>query len=180
MRNEILIAALALMVLLTASGFTQVSSGSEKDDLLAADVKNIIGNHSFYSVYDIVNVDVKNKNLVLTGVVTVPDKKTSFVQAIRKSMGSSLNEIINNIEVLPPSAEDDRIRYLIARKIYNDIRLLRYSLSKWPYPIHIIVRNGNVQLVGNVRNSMDRILIESKVRGVSGLVAVNNNLEIIS
>lgn len=178
MRSEILITALVLTVLLSAPGFTQVASGSEKDDLLAADVRNIIGNHSFYSVYDIVNVRVENKNLMLSGVVTVPYKKTSFVQAIRKKMGDSFNKIKNDIEVLPPSANDDRIRYLIARKIYNDIRLLRYSLSKWPYPVHIIVRNGYVRLEGNVRNAMDRMLIESKVKGINGLIKVNNNLEI--
>ena len=183
MRNGILIAALALMVLLSSSGFTQVasaSSESERDDILAADVQRIIGNHSFYSVYDIVNVEVKNKTLMLTGAVTVPYKKNSFVQAIRKKMGSSFEEIKNEIEVLPPSANDDRIRYLIARKIYNDVRLLRYSLSKWPFPVHIIVRNGHVELVGSVKNAMDKKLIESKVRDVSGLISINNNLEIVS
>jgi osmotically-inducible protein OsmY len=183
MRNEILIAALALMVLLSSSGFTQVASPvseSERDDILAADVERIIGNHSFYSVYDIVNVEVNNRILMLTGVVTVPYKKNSFVQAIRKKMGGSFNEIKNEIEVLPPSANDDRIRYLIARKIYNDVRLLRYSLSKWPFPIHIIVRNGHVELVGSVRNAMDKRLIESKVKDVNGLVSVHNNLEIVS
>jgi osmotically-inducible protein OsmY len=169
--------ALAALVLFLAAPAMSQEKMTDRDDIIAADVKNIVGNHVFYTIYDIVSVEVKDGVVKISGVVTDPYKKSAFLKAVEKRV-ADVKTIEESIEVLPPSSLDDRIRYIVARKIYNDGRLLRYSLAKWPYPIHIIVRNGHVTLEGEVATKMDSRLIETKVSGIIGVVSMTNNLRI--
>jgi osmotically-inducible protein OsmY len=169
--------ALTAMLLLTMTVLVAAqNTPAERDDIIAADVANIIGNHSLYSIYDLVGVEVENGVVTLSGVVTEPYKSSSFERAVHKRLPDV--QVINKLDVLPPSSLDNRIRYLLARNIYNDSRLLRYSLARWPYPIHIIVRNGHVTLEGEVGTSMDKRLIETKVRNIIGVVSLTNNLTV--
>ena len=61
----------------------------------------------------------------------------------------------NNLEVLPVSMFDDRLRLQVARAIYGDPFFIHYADQALP-PIHIIVKNGNVTLEGVVASTMDR------------------------
>ena len=61
----------------------------------------------------------------------------------------------NQIEILPASGNDDRIRREVARALFNDERLFRYSMGSVP-PIHIIVKNGHVTLEGVVNSQADK------------------------
>lgn len=176
MRYKMLLAAVLVISLMSVPALAQPNK-AERDDIIAADASRIVGNHVFYTIFDFVSVDVSNGTVKLTGVVTEPYKKTAFAKAIQKSISDGIT-IENNLEVLPPSAFDNQIRSYIARSIYGDTRLLRYSLTRWPYPIHIIVKNGHVTLEGEVGTMMDKRLIQSKVRGVIGVVSLDDNLEI--
>lgn len=55
---------------------------------------------------------------------------------------------------LPASQNDDRVRQQVARAIFDDNRLLRYSMGSVP-PIHIIVNRGHVTLEGVVNSQAD-------------------------
>lgn len=145
------------------------------NDVMAADATRVIGNNVLYSVFDIVKVKAADGTVTLEGIVTEPYKKTAFAQDVLKQV-PGVKEVKNNIEVLPPSTTDDMLRLSIARKIYSNENLLRYGLTKWPHPIHIIVRNGHVQLVGQVENEMDRNIVNNEVREISGIVSVKNDL----
>lgn len=169
----VILAVLFLSVTATANEESPLSS----DEMIQADVERVIGNHIFYTIYDAVGVEVKDGIVTLTGYATEPYKVNSFIKEIHKKVGA-VEGIKTELTILPPSANDDRIRYLLARRIYNDSRLLRYALDRWPYPIHIIVKNGHVVLEGEVKTKMDKQLIRIKATGLNGVVSVKNNLKV--
>jgi hyperosmotically inducible protein len=85
--------------------------------------------------------------------------------------------VTNHIEVLPLSPNDDRIRLAGYRAIYRHPVLERYALQPVP-PIHIIVKNGNIALVGVVASEMDRQVANIQANGVHGAFSVTDKLEI--
>ena len=113
-------------------------------------------------------------------------------------MASGVVEVANKIEVLPASQNDDRIRWATFYRIYTDDFLSRYAPGgvhqalreiaderHFPgmqpvgtYPIHIIVRNGRMMLLGVVDNAGDRQLAEVRAREVSGVFEVDNSLTV--
>ena len=82
---------------------------------------------------------------------------------------------MNNIEVLPLSSQDDRIRQAVFRAIYSHPSLSRYAIRAIP-PIHIIVKNGNVALEGVVANKGDKDIAGIQANQVPGVFSVANNL----
>jgi len=170
-----LLAATLLLPLISAAAQEQLPA--QRDDIIAADVRDVIGENVHYTVYDLVDVNVSNGTVILSGYATEPFKIERFKQDIKHTLG--LTDIENNVEILPVNQGDSRLRYMIARKIYGDSSLLRYRLSKWPYPIHIIVKHGRVTLVGQVGTKLDYKLIESRVRNTFGVLKVTNKLEIV-
>jgi hyperosmotically inducible periplasmic protein len=80
-----------------------------------------------------------------------------------------------DIEVLPPSPMDDQIRRAVYRAIFGDPALSRYAESAVP-SIHIIVKNGNVTLVGVVDSEADKNLVNLRVKAVPNVFSVKNEL----
>ncbi len=89
-----------------------------------------------------------------------------------------MQEIDNKLEVLPSSQADDRMREAIANAIYSSDTFENYSIRSDP-PIHIIVRNGRVTLVGYIQTQIERIKANSFALGVYGVVSVDDKLELI-
>jgi hyperosmotically inducible protein len=79
--------------------------------------------------------------------VTRPTLKSDAENVVRKIEG--LDTVDNQIEVLPLSPNDDRVRRAAYRAIFSKAPLQRYQLSAVP-PIHIIVKSGNIMLEGIV------------------------------
>ena len=98
-------------------------------------------------------------------------------------MGSILTRVkgvatlVNNLEVLPTSNFDDRLRLAVARAIYGDPFFLHYADQPLP-SIHIIVKNGNVTLEGVVARTMDRIKAVMAARGAGLSFSVVDNLRV--
>jgi hyperosmotically inducible protein len=86
-----------------------------------------------------------------------------------------IGRVVNNIEVLPPSPMDDQLRRAVYRVIFGDPALSRYAESAVP-SIHIIVKNGNVTLVGVVDSEGDKNLVNLRVNGVPNVFSVKNEL----
>ena len=63
-------------------------------------------------------------------------------------------EVINQIEVLPPSANDDRLRLAVYRAVYGHQALVPYATRVVP-PIHIIVKNSDAGRVGSYRGGQE-------------------------
>jgi hyperosmotically inducible protein len=86
-----------------------------------------------------------------------------------------VRSVTNEIQVLPTSLFDDRLRLQIARSIYRDPSLSRYAIQAIP-PIHVIVDNGHVTLEGVVNNDMEKTIagIRASQVGLSFGQVVNN------
>ena len=83
----------------------------------------------------------------------------------------------NQIEILPVSFFDDRIRRQEARAIYGYNSLSRYSMGTLP-SIRIIVKNGNVTLEGVVDNQADKNIAGIRANGVPRVFSVTNHLRV--
>jgi len=90
-----------------------------------------------------------------------------------------VEKVINNIEVLPPSNQDDRIRRQVYNSIYSYGPLFKYGNMSVP-PIHIIVRNGRITLEGVVDSESDKNYASMRANLVPGTFQVTNNLRVIS
>src|SRR5438045_765603 len=127
----------------------------------------------YLGVFDNLGYKVDGYNVTLIGQVTRPTLKSDAENVVKKIEG--VEHVKNEIEVLPPSPGDDRIRRAEYRAIYGDTVLNRYALQAVP-PIHIIVKNGNVALEGVVATEADKNVAGIRANGVSGVFAVANNL----
>ncbi|MEJ7605532.1 MAG: BON domain-containing protein [Bryobacteraceae bacterium] len=131
----------------------------------------------YYGVFDNLSYKVDGYKVTLMGQVTRPTLKSDAERIVKDIEGVEL--VTNNIEVLPVSPNDDRIRLAVYRAIYGHTALNRYALNAVP-PIHIIVKNGNVTLEGVVNNSGDKSIANIQANGVSGVFSVVNNLALDS
>ena len=127
------------------------------------------------TIFDHLAFKVDGGNVTLLGEVRNAFLKDSAEKAVRHIEG--VEQIKNEIEVLPASINDDRIRRRVARAIFRDDRLFHYSLGSVP-PIHIIVKGGHVTLKGAVNNQVDKDAAGIRANGVSGVFSVTNELEV--
>lgn len=111
----------------------------------------------------------------LLGQVVRPTLKTEAENRVKGVAG--VETVINDIEVLPVSPGDDRIRVALARNIYRTESLERYGFQANP-SIHIIVKNGRVTLEGVVDSDADKTIAGMKAREVGGVFDVTNNLRV--
>lgn len=130
----------------------------------------------FYGVFDNLAYKVDPDGTVtLMGQTVRPTLKSDAERAVKRIEG--VTKVINNIEVLPPSPMDDRIRLAVYRAIYGHPALDMYQLRAIP-PIHIIVKNGHVTLEGVVARQMDKQIAETQANSVPGVFSVTDNLRV--
>lgn len=129
----------------------------------------------YYGVFDHFAYKVNGGNVTLLGEVTRPTLKSSAENVVKDIEG--VNQVTNNIKVLPISPNDDRIRMAAYRAIYGHTALNRYALQAVP-PIHIVVENGNITLEGVVANEADKNIAVMQAKSVPGAFAVNDNLRV--
>lgn len=129
-----------------------------------------------YSVFDFLAFRVEPGGTIrLLGQVTRPTLKADAERRVKRVEG--VEQVINEIEVLPVSPSDDAIRLAVARNIYNSTALDRYGFQSQP-PIHIIVKQGRVTLEGAVDSESDKSVAGLKAREVNGVFEVKNNLSV--
>ena len=109
--------------------------------------------YSHYTIWDDISYRVHDGSVELNGEVTQPFKKEDVSRIVQRIPG--VVSVVNNIKVLPLSPNDDRLRVQVARAIFRDPMLSRYSMEPVP-AIHIIVDNGRVALEGVVANQSDK------------------------
>src|SRR3984957_20342338 len=101
----------------------------------------------YYSVFDNLAYRVDGSKVTLFGQVVRPTLKSDAENVVKRVEG--VTAVDNQIEVLPVSPNDDGIRRAVYRAIFSKPELDRYAMGAIP-SIHIIVKNGNVTLVGVV------------------------------
>jgi hyperosmotically inducible protein len=168
-RNVILIAIVGAAV-----ACSQTAPLSEKAQArIEKEVRHEIVTLPFFDVFDNIAFRVEGYNVTLLGQVTRPTLKADAENTVKKIEGV---EIVNNqIEVLPLSPNDDRLRVALYRAIYGFNSLQRYAMPVIK-PIRIIVKNGNVTLEGIVNSEADKNVVKLRANGVPGVFSVTNNL----
>lgn len=135
-------------------------------------VADAIVSYPRYTVFDYVDGDYERGTLTLWGKVTQPFKRTDIERLVQRLEG--VEQVVNEIEVLPVSTFDDRLRQDIARAIYGNPSFWQYASMPNP-PIHVIVDRGRVTLVGVVQSEVERQLARSLATSL-GAFSVTNNL----
>jgi hyperosmotically inducible periplasmic protein len=144
---------------------------------LVREVRHELNLLPYYGVFDNLGFKVEpGGKVTLLGQVRKPTLKSDAERAVKGVEG--VDTVDNQLEVLPLSPNDDRIRMRVYRAVYRSA-LERYAIQAVP-PIHIIVKNGNVTLEGVVASQMDKNLANIKARGVPGVFKVTNNLRVES
>ena len=176
-KSIMLIAPLVLILQLAPN-----SQSQNKPDLKAVherlqkQIRHELVMLSYYSLFDNLAFEITGVDtVVLSGQVTRPVLKSDAENAVRTLEG--VGKVVNTIEVLPISSTDDRIRRAAYRAIFSKPGLDRYGWQTVP-PIHIIVKNGSITLVGIVANQADKDLAGIAAREVPGTFSVTNNLRV--
>jgi hyperosmotically inducible protein len=151
----------------------------------------------YYSVFDFLAFKYDRGTAELMGYAYSPNLKQDADRAVKRVAG--VDTVDDRIEQLPPSQQDDDLRWKIYYAIYTDPFLSKYApggamlwghrhrfggfSGLWEgmepagnYPIHIIVRGGRVDLMGVVDDAGDRTIALMKARQVPGSFEVKNDL----
>src|SRR4051812_5330145 len=178
-------------ILLATPGFAQKDKDKDKDhqssnsanrmrspqDRLTREVRHELVMLPYYGVFDNLAYRVDGSTVTLMGQVTRPTLKSDAENVVKDIEG--VERVNNQIEVLPLSPMDDRIRIAEFRAIYSAPGLDRLAMQAVP-PVHIIVNNGKVTLEGVVANEADKNMAGIKANGVSGVFSVTNTLRVES
>jgi len=130
----------------------------------------------WFGVFDNIAYKVDGYNVTLLGQVVRPSLKSDAENAVKHIEG--VEKVDNQIEVLPTSPMDDRLRRRLFRAIYGYPGLQKYELGVQK-PIRIIVKNGHVSLEGVVDSEADKNLAGLRANTISGTFSVTNNLQVV-
>jgi hyperosmotically inducible protein len=178
---------LAAVVLFCGFAFSQSQSGTNShlairpgpqdanEQHIAKEVRHELLMLPYYSIFDDLEFSVNGDTVTLMGAVVNPTLKKDAENAVKHIEG--VRQVENQIKVLPPSPEDDRIRVQVARAIYNQDGLYRYFQGAVG-SIHIIVENGHVTLKGVVDNQSDDTMAKMAANQVPGVFSVKDELQI--
>ena len=191
-RTNGLILAAALAGAVIASTGVQAQSVGQKQTTLS--LQKALERLPYYGVFDFLAFSIDRGTVTLVGYTYTGSLKWDAEHAAKRVAG--VDEVANQLQVLPASLNDDRIRRATFYKIYTDSFLSRYAsggartafdealeFGRFPgrqpfgtYPIHIIVNGGRTTLLGVVDNASDKQLVEFRAREVNGVFAVENEL----
>ena len=151
-----------------------------------------------YGVFDSLHFAIRGDTVILRGKASRPTLKSGVENSVKRIEG--VNNVINEIEVLPVSANDDRLRAAVYRSIYGYPAFERYTgnrggprgvpavaraaggITNDPpmgfHAIHIIVENGNVTLTGLVDSDMDLAIAGMRANSVPRVFSVDNDLQV--
>jgi hypothetical protein len=179
---------------------TPVLGAGQDNPALVDEVLNKLTRLSNYSAFDWITFEVKGVDVTLKGWATKPTVSKDAERTVERIEG--VGSVDNQIEVLPLSNNDDGIRARAYTAIYTHPTLQRYApgggttrsqtirelrtMSRWgidavmgvrgPHPIHMVVKSGNLLLLGSVATEMEKQMAEVQVRQLSGVFSVTNLL----
>lgn len=198
-----LIAGITSLVLLSPSAFAQQQAMSDAQQQavlkIAKEVRKQIVSNTRYGVFDSITFGIKGTDtVILRGYASRPVLKSDIENSVKRIEG--VKTLKNEIEVLPVSNMDDRLRGAVYMSIYSFAPLQKYTAnrgggSRMPSvaraaggitndpptgfnAIHIILKNGNVTLTGVVDSDSDLAMAEMRANQVAGVFSVTNELQV--
>ena len=130
----------------------------------------------YLTVFDNLAYKVEGYKVTLLGQVTQPVLKSDAENAVKHIEG--VEQVDNQIEVLPTSPMDDGLRRRLYAAIYGYPGFEKYAMPVVK-PIRIIVKNGHVTLEGVVDSEADKNVAGLRANGVPGIFSVTNNLQVV-
>lgn len=127
----------------------------------------------FGNMFNAIKVSVQNGVVTLSGAARTPVDKDSALSLVSNYPG--VKDVVDDIDVLPPSPMDDGIRIAVARAVYGYPTLNKYAMDP-ARPIRIAVDRGNVELSGVVDSQSDKDVAFLQANGVPGVFKVTNDL----
>ena len=201
----LLLAAALLFNVTTRAAIAQAAPAptwSQEDTLrIVQEVQKKLAGLPTFGVFDWITFGVQGKTIVLKGYASRPTLKSDAENAVKRIKG--VENVINQIEVLPNSPNDDRIRAAVYNRIYTQPTLAKYNANQGSlaralgpggrsvalmaggitndppigfHAIHLIVKNGNVALYGVVNNEMDKTIAGMQANAAPGAFSVDNDL----
>ena len=150
--------------------------GQAGETNIAREVRHQLVMLPYYGIFDDLAFLVTGSVVTLVGQVVNPALKSDAENVTKRVEG--VEQLINKIEVLPPSPTDNKIRVAEYHAIYGDPALsTRYAFRALP-SIHVVVKGGNVTLEGVVANAGDKSLINARASTVPNVFSVTNNLQV--
>lgn len=146
---------------------------------LAREVRHaLLSDLPYYNVFDWIEFRVQPDNtVVLNGQITTPPDTKSRAEAVVEDI-PGVTGVVNQINVLPLSPNDDQLRHRLYNEIYGfNSPLFRYAIGS-RQSIHIIVANGRATLNGVVDSEGDKQLAFLRAKSVPGLFVLNNELRV--
>jgi osmotically-inducible protein OsmY len=145
----------------------------------------------YYGVFDFLAFSVNGNVVTLQGYAHRPALKQEAEDMVRRATNA---EISNKIDVLPTSPFDDRIRWDAYQRIYTEEFASRYvsggamrvryevlDMLRFPgmepygnYPVHIIVKDRKILLVGLVDSDFDKRTLLIRARAVPSAAGVED------
>jgi hyperosmotically inducible periplasmic protein len=178
------------------------STWSQEETLrIAKEVQKRLASLTNYGVFDWITFGFHGKTVVLKGFASRPTLKSSAGNVLKAIPG--VESVDNQIEVLPTSPNDDRIRAAVYSRIYTQPSLRKYNANQgsvaqamrpggrsvaWMaggitndpprgfHAVHIIVKNGNVILYGTVNNESDAAIAGMQANSAPGVFSVDNDI----
>lgn len=150
-------------------------TGDKNETRIAKEVRHELLMIPYYTLFDDLGFVVRGPNVELTGAVNDGALIREAEAAVKHIEG--VEKVTNNIKLLAPFPEDDRIRHEAAAKIFSTGGLSRYSWEAAP-SIHIIVDHGRIRLIGYVQTQSDKDTAYIAANGVPGVFAVKNELQV--
>lgn len=176
-RRSCIFLIMVLTVTTLSAAQNRRAPSAKAQERIARQVRHELLMLPYFGVFDNIAFKVNGYNVALTGQVVRPSLKSDAENAIKHIEG--VEKIDNQIEVLPPSPMDDRLRLALYRAIYGYPALEKYALGVQK-PIRIIVKNGHVSLEGVVDSEFDKNTAGIRAKGVPGTFSVNNHLKVTS
>jgi hyperosmotically inducible protein len=152
-------------------------NSSRSQERITKEVRHELLMLPWFGVFDNIAFKVDGSTVTLLGQVVRPSLKSDAENVVKHIEG--VERVDNQIEVLPTSPMDDRLRLELYRAIYGYPALEKYALGVQK-PIRIIVKNGHVALEGVVDSEADKNLAGLRANGVPGIFSVANNLRVES
>lgn len=175
MKSKPLITLGSCILLAALTGAAQNVSSPKSEERITKEVRHELLMLPYFGVFDDIAYKVDDGTVTLLGQVVRPSLKSDAGNVVKGIEG--VERVDNQIEVLPPSPMDDRLRIALFRAIYQYPALQRYELGVQK-PIRIIVKNGRATLEGVVDSEADKNLVGIRANGVPGTFSVTNNLRV--
>jgi hypothetical protein len=149
----------------------------------AAKVRKALAKLPYYGVFDFLAFKVAEGTVTLQGYAHRPALRREAESMVKSAVKA---DVVNEIEILPASSYDDRIRWEAYQRIYTDDIATRYvsggdmeiryevlNMRLFPgmepygtYPVHIIVKDRKLHLVWLLDNDLDKTQVLHRARQV--------------